>query len=83
MKEQTVWGIHAGRTGDADSLFLKNNVVAIGWHEMGDLSKLTCEREAYKAAVTNSYPQIKPGAIPNYTGQVLGQGCVSIQRHRR
>jgi hypothetical protein len=30
MKEPAVWGIHAGRTGDADSLFLKNNVVAVG-----------------------------------------------------
>ena len=25
MSEKTVWGIHAGRTGDADSLFLKKN----------------------------------------------------------
>jgi len=75
MKEQTVWGIHAGRTGDADSLFLHNNVVAIGWHEIGDLSKLPCEREAYKAAVVKVYPQIKPGAIPNYTGQVFRFAC--------
>ena len=29
-KEITVWGIHAGRTGDADSLFLKKNVIALG-----------------------------------------------------
>jgi hypothetical protein len=35
--EQTLWGIHAGRLGDADSLFLKKHVIAIGWHEMGDL----------------------------------------------
>ncbi len=56
MKEQVVWGIHAGRTGDADSLFLKNSVVAIGWHEMGDLSKITCNRETYKTRVTNVFP---------------------------
>jgi hypothetical protein len=24
MNEPNVWGIHAGRTGDADSLFLKH-----------------------------------------------------------
>ncbi len=24
----TLWGIHAGKTGDADQLFLKDNVVA-------------------------------------------------------
>jgi restriction system protein len=35
-----LWGIHAGRTGDADSLFLKKNCVAVGWTKMGDLSAL-------------------------------------------
>ena len=54
MKEPAVWGIHAGRTGDADSLFLKDNVVAVGWHEMGDLSKIPCDREAYKLAVAKA-----------------------------
>ena len=75
MKEQSVWGIHAGRTGDADSLFLKNNVVAIGWHEMGDMSKIPCDREMFKAAVANAYPHAKPGAVPNYAGQLLRFVC--------
>lgn len=70
MKESVVWGIHAGRTGDADSLFLQENVVAIGWHQMGDLSQLPNDRDAFKAAVIHTYPDAKPGAIPNYTGQV-------------
>jgi hypothetical protein len=30
MKETTVWGIHAGKTGDAEALFFKKDVVAIG-----------------------------------------------------
>jgi len=38
-KEITVWGIHGGKTGDADTLFLKKNVIALGWSEAGDLSK--------------------------------------------
>lgn len=29
--DPTLWGIHAGRIGEADSLFLKRNVIAIGW----------------------------------------------------
>ena len=37
---QTIWGIHAGKTGDADRLFMKHNVVALGWVEMGDLGAL-------------------------------------------
>lgn len=28
--ECIVWGMHAGRTGEADALFLKQNVVALG-----------------------------------------------------
>jgi len=36
MAEKTIWGIHAGRTGDADTLFFKNNCIAIGWAEWRD-----------------------------------------------
>jgi hypothetical protein len=35
---QTIWGIHAGKTGDAHTLFKENNVMALGWMEMGDLN---------------------------------------------
>lgn len=71
MREQTIWGIHAGRIGEADSLFLHNNVVALGWHEMGDMSKLPADREAFKREVAKVYTDAKPGAIPNYTGQLF------------
>jgi hypothetical protein len=27
--EGSIWGIHGGRTGDADTLFLKSNYVAL------------------------------------------------------
>ncbi|TSA19798.1 restriction endonuclease [bacterium] len=74
-KETVVWGIHAGRTGDAHSLFMKNNVVAIGWTEMGDLSKIPPSRETFKEVVIKSYPNVKPGAIPNYTGQTFRFVC--------
>ncbi len=70
MTPPTVWGIHAGRTGDAHSLFLSKNVVAIGWHEIGDLSAIQPSREAFKAEVMRIYRNIKPGAIPNYAGQL-------------
>ncbi len=69
-KDLTIWGIHAGRTGDADALFLKKNVVALGWSEMGDLSRYK-DREAFKEAVLQSYPDIKPGAIANNAGQLF------------
>jgi restriction system protein len=40
-----MWGIHAGKTGDADGLFLNKNCIALGWHQMGDLSALKPDRE--------------------------------------
>jgi restriction system protein len=71
MTEATLWGIHAGRTGDADALFLKKNVIAVGWDRLGDLSKLGSDRDAFKAAIEKAWPEKKPGAIPNNAGQLF------------
>ena len=69
--EKTLWGIHAGRTGDADTLFLKKNVIALGWHEVGNLSEIPPNREAFKTKIRDSYPDKKPGAIPVEAGQLF------------
>lgn len=50
--EKKVWGIH---TMD-DNLFLNKNVIAIGWKEFGDCSKLESIREAYKSHYIKSIP---------------------------
>jgi restriction system protein len=71
MRETTIWGIHAGKTGDADELFLKHNCIAVGWAKMGDLSVLAPDREAFKAKVAICFPEKKPGAIPNNAGQLF------------
>ena len=69
MVDQVICGIHAGKTGDADFLFLKKNVIAIGWQQMNDLFTIPATREAFKAAYAKAYPEDKPAAIPNNTGQ--------------
>lgn len=66
--DDTVWGIHAGRTGDADTLFLKQNCIAIGWDAMGDLSTLAAEREAFKQRYVQAYPNAKKGGIATVAG---------------
>lgn len=71
MSEPTLWGIHAGKTGDADSLFLKKNFVAVGWIKMADLSSIKADREAFKSKVSEAYPDKKPGAIANNAGQLF------------
>jgi restriction system protein len=70
-KETTVWGIHAGRTGDAYTLFLKKNVIAIGWDKIGDPSAIKPDREAFKAKIAEAYPETKPGALPLSAGQIF------------
>ncbi|WP_196812805.1 MULTISPECIES: hypothetical protein [unclassified Afipia] len=67
----TLWGIHGGRTGDAESLFLKKNCIAVGWAQMGDLSQLKSDREAFKKRVSSVYVGKKPGAIANNAGQLF------------
>ena len=69
--EKTIWGIHAGRTGDADNLFLKGNFIALGWHRVGALDKLKADRDAFKAKIQEVYPEKKPGAIPVDAGQLF------------
>lgn len=66
-----LWGIHAGKTGDAASLFLNKDCVALGWQSMGDLGKISPNREAFKSAVAKAYPNKKAGAIPNNAGQLF------------
>lgn len=71
MAEVTIWGIHGGKTGDADTLFLKKNLVGIGWAKLGDLSRLAPSRDAFKEAISKAWPGKKPGAVPNNAGQLF------------
>lgn len=68
MNDSTIWGIHAGHDGEADLLFLKQNCVAIGWDEMGDLSKLPAERVAFRQRYLEAYPNAKKGGIATVSG---------------
>ncbi len=68
MTNPALWGIHAGRTGDADQLFLAQDCIAIGWAEMGDLSLLGADREHYRAKYVASFPNAKQGGIATLSG---------------
>lgn len=70
-QEAPVWVVRAGSRGEADDLFLKKDCVALGWVEMRDLSKIPGDREAFRTAYISSYPNAKPGAIPNGSGQIF------------
>lgn len=73
-EEKKIWGIH---TKD-DNLFLKENVIAIGWHEMGDLSKIEANRDAFKEKYTATYSDAKKGSIATGAG-MLYRFCYEAQ----
>jgi restriction system protein len=66
----TVWGIHGGRTGDADTLFLKKKRIALGWHDMPNLNSIAPNREAFKAKTTEVYHDAKLMTIAVNAGQL-------------
>jgi restriction system protein len=67
MTEKTIWGIHAGSEGEADSLFIKDNIIAIGWRAIGDLSKCK-DRDEFKRQLERTYKDMSVGAIRNTAG---------------
>ncbi|MFK5978043.1 MAG: restriction endonuclease [Rhizobiaceae bacterium] len=61
-----IWGVHMGRQVGSDPI--DKGYVAIGWHQVGDISKIPMDREAYKTEITKCIPSIKKGAIPVVAG---------------
>lgn len=68
-KEITVWGIRGGREGEAEFLFEKENVAAMGWKEMGDLSSLKT-RDDFKRRYEEVFPHVKSGTVPLHAGML-------------
>jgi len=64
-----VWGIHAGKYGDAHDLFIQHNVIAIGWPELGDLLKLDPTRDAFYDKYRQAEPTASKQSIANSAGQ--------------
>jgi restriction system protein len=63
---QTVWGLHMAEI-DAQAP-IKGGFIGIGWAEMGNLSHLSDNREAFKARFAEVYSSVKPGAVPVKAG---------------
>jgi restriction system protein len=60
-----LWGLH----NDHPELGLvEEGFVSVGWDELGDLTQLDANRDAFKAALREVYPEYKEGAIPVAAG---------------
>ena len=65
-EEKRVWGIHTMN----DALFLNDNIIAIGWRNMGDLMLIEGNRDAFKDRYNEVYPDSKKGAVANGAGML-------------
>lgn len=72
--EIRMWGIH---TQDED-LFLKNDKIAIGWKEIGNLNDIPATRDDFKAKYMQAFPDAKKGSIPTGVG-MLYRFCHEVQ----
>lgn len=73
-EEKRLWGIHTLN----DNLFLKDNIIAIGWPEMGNLSILGANREEFKEKYAMVYPDAKRGNIATGAG-MLYRFCYEVR----
>lgn len=69
MEDKTIWGIHAGRTAEAEPLFLEKNVIALGWANLGDLSNLV-DREQFKEHYASFYQDASSQSVATTAGQL-------------
>jgi len=64
-----LWLARAGRYGERESFALENNVVTVGWDEMGDLRDLE-SREAMLEQLTAQYPDQDVNTLRNWQAQL-------------
>jgi restriction system protein len=75
---KNVWMIRAGEAGYLIDEFEKRKVVAIGWSQMGDLTKVKTQ-EALKKLYRQTYPQARPGRVAGGAA-VVHKFCNVVQR---
>jgi restriction system protein len=66
-----IWTVRAGRSGQADDIFLNRKQLAISFSEVdGDASQLPATRGAFREAFGRTMASQRPGAIPIVAGQL-------------
>ena len=72
--EKKIWGIH---TYD-EALFLKDDKMAIGWKEIGNLREIPANRDDFKKKYVQIYPDASKGAVATCAG-MLYRFCHEVQ----
>ncbi|MFC1743111.1 restriction endonuclease [Candidatus Riflebacteria bacterium] len=66
-----MWMVRAGQHAYLIEEFRKKNLVAIGWRELGDISKVASDKSRMIERVQDTYPDFKPGRITIVASQLL------------
>ncbi len=73
LKEKRIWGIHCRI--EKEELFKREDVIAIGWKEMGNLAELSSNREVFKEAYAKVHPDAAKQSIATQAGQLYRFVC--------
>jgi len=65
----TLWVCKGGKRGQRESRFIENNVIAIGWGELDDLSEIE-SRSLLKSSYEKIWPDASEGRQRNHVGQI-------------
>jgi restriction system protein len=65
----TLWLVRAGREGEQEKGVLQNNIVAIGWNELPDLSSVD-SLSSLKRIYTKAYPQQNIKTVTTNVAQI-------------
>ena len=72
MDGKRIWAIRAGSAGQADALFIEQNLIAMSSAEVDDdVGKLSASRSAFKQAFDPPNTNVRPEAIPILAGQLF------------
>jgi restriction system protein len=69
MEKTFMWMVKAGENGYLFNEFYKNNIIAIGWSQIGDLTEID-SREAIKNRYLANYPGEKQGRVNNSVAMI-------------
>lgn len=65
----SVWLVRAGKHGEREEIALNNDIAAIGWEDMPDMSSIK-SKDALKELYLKTYPDKKKMAAANHIGQL-------------
>jgi restriction system protein len=64
-----LWKVQLGGSGQQEAIALEQNVVAIGWNDLGDLSKIR-SRDEIEKMFRQEYKETRTNSIANQVGQI-------------